>query len=115
MLTPLSLDPACLLIGGMWPAVTAVTHVTKLTRHGFDLPGGNNAPSKEARRWVIPDAPGHHIEKELRRMSIAQFRADLKRARNKRRLYARINALPSDSTDRNELLAIARRSEDFAR
>ena len=48
-------------------------------------------------------------------MSIAQFRADLKRARNKRRLYARINALPSDSTDRNELLAIARRSEDFAR
>ncbi|MFN8228806.1 MAG: hypothetical protein U0R18_19030 [Mycobacterium sp.] len=48
-------------------------------------------------------------------MSIAQFREDLKRARNRRRLYARINAMPSDSTVRNELLAIARRSEEVAR
>jgi hypothetical protein len=45
-------------------------------------------------------------------MSIAQFREDLKSARNRRRLYARINAMPSDSTVRNELLAIARRSRN---
>ena len=48
-------------------------------------------------------------------MSIAQFRTDLKRARDRRRLYARIYALPSNSTVRNELLAIARRSEEFSR
>ena len=48
-------------------------------------------------------------------MSIAQFRTDLKRARDRRRLYARIYALPSDSTVRNELLAIARRSDDAQR
>ncbi len=48
-------------------------------------------------------------------MSIAQFRTDLKRARDRRRLYARIYALPSDSTVRNELLAIARRSDDAHR
>ncbi|MBS1694721.1 MAG: hypothetical protein JST91_21110 [Actinobacteria bacterium] len=41
-------------------------------------------------------------------MSIAQFRANLKRANNRRRLYARITAMP-DSTMRNELLAIAER------
>jgi hypothetical protein len=43
-------------------------------------------------------------------MSFAQFRADVKRARSRRRLYARINALP-DSTIREELLAIAQRDE----
>lgn len=43
-------------------------------------------------------------------MSFAQFRADAKRARNRRRLYARINASPS-STVREELLAIAQRHE----
>lgn len=43
-------------------------------------------------------------------MSFAQFRADVKRARSRRRLYARINALPSSSM-RAELLAIARRNE----
>jgi hypothetical protein len=43
-------------------------------------------------------------------MSIAQFRADAKRARSRRRLYARINAMP-DSTVREELLAIAQRHE----
>ena len=48
--------------------------------------------------------------KELRRMSFAQFRADAKRARSRRRLYARINAMPS-STVREELLAIAQRHE----
>ena len=48
-------------------------------------------------------------------MSIAQFRTDLKRARDRRRLYARIYALPNDSTVRNELLAIARRSDDAHR
>jgi hypothetical protein len=41
-------------------------------------------------------------------MSITQFRADLTRAMNRRRLYARINALPH-STVREELLAIAQR------
>jgi len=43
-------------------------------------------------------------------MSFAQFRADAKRARSRRRLYARINALP-DSTVREELVAIAQRHE----
>jgi hypothetical protein len=41
-------------------------------------------------------------------MSLAEFRADVKRARSRRRLYARINAMP-DSTIRKELLAIAQR------
>lgn len=45
-------------------------------------------------------------------MPFAQLRADIKRARNRRRLYARINTLP-DSTVRDELLAIAQR-HDFA-
>jgi len=43
-------------------------------------------------------------------MSIAQFRADLTRTMNRRRLYARINALP-DSTVREELIAIAQRRD----
>jgi hypothetical protein len=43
-------------------------------------------------------------------MSFAQFRADVKVARSRRRLYARINALP-DSTVREELIAIAQRHE----
>ncbi len=43
-------------------------------------------------------------------MSFAQFRADAKRARDRRRLYARINAAPS-STIREELLAIVQRHE----
>jgi hypothetical protein len=43
-------------------------------------------------------------------MSFAEFRADAKRARSRRRLYARINAMP-DSTIRQELLAIAQRHE----
>ena len=43
-------------------------------------------------------------------MSFAQFRADVKRARSRRRIYARINALP-DSTVREELLAIVQRHE----
>ena len=56
-------------------------------------------------------APGPRgSNKELRRMSFAQFRADAKRARSQRRLYARINAMPS-STVREELLAIAQRHE----
>jgi hypothetical protein len=45
-------------------------------------------------------------------MSFTQFRADVKRARSRRRLYARINSLP-DSTVREELLAIAQR-HDFS-
>jgi hypothetical protein len=44
-------------------------------------------------------------------MSITQFRADLTRSINRRRLYARINALP-DSTIREELLAIAQRHDE---
>ncbi|MET0454074.1 MAG: hypothetical protein ABW137_19760 [Mycobacterium sp.] len=44
-------------------------------------------------------------------MSFAQFRDDLTRAMSRRRLYARINALP-DSTVREELLAIAQRYEE---
>ena len=44
-------------------------------------------------------------------MSFMQFRTDVKRAVNRRRMYARINALPQ-STVRDELLAIARRHED---
>ena len=47
-------------------------------------------------------------------MSLAQFRADVKRAVSRRRLYARINALP-ESTVRDELLAIAQRHEDAQR
>ncbi|MGZ8801506.1 MAG: hypothetical protein ACXWZL_02495 [Mycobacterium sp.] len=47
-------------------------------------------------------------------MSIAHIRADVKRTMNRRRLYARINALP-DSTVREELLAIAHRHEDADR
>lgn len=43
-------------------------------------------------------------------MSIAQFRADLTRTMNRRRLCARINALP-DSTVREELIAIAQRHD----
>jgi hypothetical protein len=43
-------------------------------------------------------------------MSITQFRGDLTRTINRRRLYARINALP-DSTMREELLAIAQRQD----
>lgn len=43
-------------------------------------------------------------------MSFAEFRADMKRARTRRRLYARINAMP-DSTIREELLAIAQRHD----
>ena len=47
-------------------------------------------------------------------MSFAEFRADMKRARTRRRLYARINAMP-DSTIRSELLAIAQRHESDER
>ncbi|BBX51153.1 MULTISPECIES: hypothetical protein [Mycobacteriaceae] len=47
-------------------------------------------------------------------MSFGQFRADVKRAVNRRRLYARIYALP-ESTVRDELLAIAQRHEDLHR
>jgi len=43
-------------------------------------------------------------------MSLAKFRADRRLARDRRRLYARINALP-DSTVRAELLAIAQRHD----
>ena len=43
-------------------------------------------------------------------MSFAQFRADVKRANNRRRLYARINAMPH-STVREELIAVAQRHE----
>lgn len=43
-------------------------------------------------------------------MSFAKFRADLKRANNRRRIYARINAMP-DSTVREELIAVAQRQE----
>ena len=43
-------------------------------------------------------------------MSFAQFRADVKRAASRRRLYARINAMP-DSTVRDELIAVAQRYE----
>lgn len=44
-------------------------------------------------------------------MSLAQFRADMSRKIARRRLYARINALPA-STVREELLAIAQRHDD---
>jgi hypothetical protein len=47
-------------------------------------------------------------------MSFTQFRTDVKRAVHRRRMYARINALP-ESTVREELLAIARRHEDSDR
>ncbi|CAN5598239.1 hypothetical protein BH10ACT9_BH10ACT9_32280 [soil metagenome] len=43
-------------------------------------------------------------------MSITEYRANFVRARQVRRLYARINDLP-DSTVREELLAIAQRHE----
>jgi hypothetical protein len=43
-------------------------------------------------------------------MSITRLRADLTRTINRRRLYARINALPN-STIREELLAIAQRHD----
>ncbi len=44
-------------------------------------------------------------------MSLARFRNDMKRTMNRRRLHARINALPP-STVREELVAIAQRYED---
>ncbi|HYO00489.1 MAG TPA: hypothetical protein VET27_00750 [Mycobacterium sp.] len=44
-------------------------------------------------------------------MSFAQFREDLTHTMNRRRLYARIYALP-DSTVREELLAIAQRHDE---
>lgn len=47
-------------------------------------------------------------------MSFAQFRHDLTRAMNRRRLYARIDALPN-STVREELLAIAQRYDEMDR
>jgi hypothetical protein len=47
-------------------------------------------------------------------MSIAQFRDDMKRSMRRRRLHARINALPQ-STVREELVAIAQRYEDGLR
>ncbi|MDY6996571.1 MAG: hypothetical protein SW019_08250 [Actinomycetota bacterium] len=47
-------------------------------------------------------------------MSFTQFRADVKRAVNRRRLYARIYAMPQ-STVRDELLAIAQRHDDVQR
>ena len=43
-------------------------------------------------------------------MSIMQYHANAKLARQRRRLYARINSLPS-STVREELIAIAQRDE----
>ncbi len=43
-------------------------------------------------------------------MSISQYRANAKRSRQRRRLYARISRLPN-STVREELLAIAQRHE----
>ncbi|KMO69591.1 MULTISPECIES: hypothetical protein [Mycobacteriaceae] len=43
-------------------------------------------------------------------MSVAQFRANLKLARDRRRLYARIRSLP-DSSIRDELVAVAERYE----
>jgi hypothetical protein len=43
-------------------------------------------------------------------MSVAQFRANLKINRDRRRLYARIRSLP-DSSIRDELLAVAERYE----
>lgn len=43
-------------------------------------------------------------------MSFVQFRDNMKRANNRRRLYARINAMP-DSTVREELIAVAQRYE----
>lgn len=43
-------------------------------------------------------------------MSIKKFYATRKHAANRRRMYARIGALP-DSTVREELLAIAQRHE----
>ncbi len=43
-------------------------------------------------------------------MSFKEFRASKKRAKDRRRLYTRINGLPN-STVREELLAIAQRHE----
>jgi hypothetical protein len=42
--------------------------------------------------------------------AIVKFRSDMKRAINRRRLYARINSMPQ-STVREELLAIAQRHD----
>lgn len=44
-------------------------------------------------------------------MSLAGFRKDMKRAISRRRMHARINAMPP-STVRDELVAIAQRYED---
>jgi hypothetical protein len=50
------------------------------------------------------------VIKELKEMSITEYRANAKRAKERRRLYARISRLPN-STVREELLAIALRDE----
>ena len=44
-------------------------------------------------------------------MPFPRLRAELTRSMNRRRLYARLNALP-DSTVREELLAIAQRYDE---
>ncbi len=46
--------------------------------------------------------------------SLARFRSDMKRAINRRRLHARISAMPP-STVRDELVAIAQRYENTHR
>lgn len=43
-------------------------------------------------------------------MSFAQLRDNFKRANNRRRIYARISAMP-DSTVREELIAVVQRHE----
>jgi hypothetical protein len=50
------------------------------------------------------------IKEVEKRMSITEFRANARRAKERRNLYARINRLPN-STVREELLAIAQRHE----
>jgi hypothetical protein len=68
--------------------------------------GNPHADGRSATKLCDPE---HNIG--VRKMPFAQFRADLARTMSRRRLYARINALP-DSTVREELLAIAQRYDE---
>ena len=66
----------------------------------------NLPPTREKHKRPQPRG----VIKELREVSFAQYRAHMKRARDRRRIYARISSLP-ESTVREELLAIAQRHE----
>ena len=69
---------------------------------------GGRSSSPAPRSVKTPRDPGG--DQGVERVTITEYRANAKRAKERRRLYARINRLPN-STVREELLAIAQRDE----